>query len=997
MGSSRRWNGFVAAMGMLVLAAGASAVAPASSAPAEAAPAASVVRAAPAALAGKSSVNPLSLAGGFTVYAKEDATLANTEFEGSIAVGDRLRVTQTAQYQFAHVIAGTGAYTLPTVDGDPTRVLIGAYASNPTNNFGRVQITNTGATEPSQFGDLKIVDRDEPFVSFTRGDWLRYALSTGSDDPPLIDAENQTYPDDAAPPATSAGNGSIYTYDNTGSSTQEIVARYVQADADANEAEITQCLADIADPSTGIGYPVSVIEDAGDRVVLGPLAPDQPNIVEYDDIAGAGQLQFSDGAPGPSNPLIIHVSPGTTSIMPPGIDPQGTYSPYVLWDLSQVTGTVDIETGGRGDGSIYAPDARLDVVAEPWDGQILADALTFEGGEVHSYLFAGSLPCDAPLDAGTFSVAKELSGVDAADLADGTAFQVRYVALEPGGTVATGVLALNPDGTPASPADDFPFGTRVTLVEIAPSDDVLPPELAWTDVTWSGDTTFVIDATHPSFSLTVTDTAETMPAGFNVTKAVTGSGATIVPSDAEFTLEYTVNGGDPIDLTVLPEEPAMVDGLAAGDVITIDESGLPDVEGVSWGEPAWTVGGEPVAPDESGAVSFTLIGDESISLELANTAQAVGWAAISKSVVGNASSLVPDDTTFPIVYTLDGGAEQTLEIPIDQTVTFDALPAGTVVTVREDDLPVLPGIEWGTPGWTVDGTPQTPDASGAITFVVQPGATVALSLTNTANGFGSLTALKTVSGDGSDLVPADTSFPIEYRVSNGPVQTAELVAGTLVTAEGLPTGIPVSVRETAPPAIPGVAWGEPTWTIDGVVQTPDDDGWVSFVPATGTTVALELDNTADLAPGGFTITKTVTGETADLVPDGTEFTVTYRVNGGAEQTLVLALGEATAVADVPVGATVEFSEATPPAIDGVEWGSPVWQIDGVTTDDPTITVGAGASVAVGLQNTATTTHPHLPSTGFDAGAAPLAAILAVLVGGAAIVLSRLRRRTARRD
>ncbi|WP_172979617.1 DUF5979 domain-containing protein [Agromyces agglutinans] len=979
---------------MAVLA-GTWATATASAEPAASAPRTAAVRAAlPAGMVG---VNPFTLSGGFTVYAIDDAVLANTEFEGSIAVGDQLRVTQQASYQFAHVIAGTGSYVLPTIDGDPTRVLAGSYDPNPATNSGRVEITSAGATEPAQVGDLKLVDRTTPFTSFTRASWLRYALAQGSDTPPLIDAQNQEYPDDAQPPTSSAGDGSIYTYD-TGEDTASVVASYVQANAQAREDEIDQCLIDIIDPESPNGYPVEIAEDAGDRIVLGTLSPDQPNIVQYADIAGARLLQFSDGTPGPSNPLVIHVEPGTTSILPPAIDPEGTYSPYVLWDLSQVSGPVAFSTDGRGDGSIYAPNADLSIIAQPWDGQIIANSVMIAGGEVHSYLFAGGLPCDAPVDSGTFSVAKELAGVEASALAPGTVFEVRYLALAPDGTLSSGLLELSPDGTPVSPGVDFPFGTRVAVYELPPDDAALPPELAWSEVSWSGDTSFTIDSTHPSVSLVVTDTAALVPAGFSVTKSLTGSGATAVPSGEEFTVEYTVNGGAPTDLVIRPDEPALVDDLVAGDVVTISELTPPEVEGIAWGTPTWTVGGEPVVPGENGEITFTLVGGETIAVGLTNTAEAVGWVSISKTVIGDGVSVLPDGLEFPLVYSLDGGPETTAAIPADEVITVGGIPAGTVVTVREGTLPDVPGVAWGTPGWTVDGVPLVPDAAGNVTFVVQPGSTVALALTNTANGFGSLSFVKTLTGPASDLVPADTVYPIEYRVSEGPVTTGEVTTGRPVEASGFPTGVAVWAREGAPPEIPGVEWGEPQWTIDGEPVTPDADGWVTFMAETGTTVEIALENDAEFGPGGFTVTKAITGDGASVVPPGTQFTVGYRVDDGPEQSLVVGVGEPATVGDLPLGSTVTFTEAAPPEVADIEWGTPVWKVDGVTVSDPTITIGAGQVVAVELQNTADApdTPGSLPAAGFAAGVPLTVAAIAVLLG-LALLAARSRSRGSRSE
>lgn len=845
-----RGRAFIAAMGVAVLAgsiASSSAIGAAAATASSSASSLLPARSASLLTPGTSAVNPLTLAGGFTVYARSSAVLGNSEFEGSIAVGDRLRLTQTATYQFAHVIAGTGSYVLPTVDGDPTRVLIGGYESDPGINPGRAQITDVGATQPSQVGDLKIVDRSAPFVSFTRGDWLRYARTNGTDSPPLIDAQNQVYPDHSTPPETSDGGDSIFTY-QTGDDTRSVVADYVEMSADANAEEIAQCFAGVIDPTQLIGHPVEILEDVGDRIVLGELAPDRPNVLQYADIEGTRLLQFSDGTPGPLNPLVIHVEPGTATIQAPAIDPEGTYSPYIVWNLSQVTGQVAISTDGRGDGSIYAPDADLTITAQPWDGQIIGNNVTIEGGEVHSYLFAGALPCDAPEETGTFSVAKALSGVSPVDLAAGTVFRVRYVALTPDGTRSTGVLELGPEGAPVTPVEEFPYGTRIALFEMPAHDGDLPPDLAWTDISWSGDTTFVIDSTHPVTELVVTDTAAIIPAGFSIAKQLSGSGETAVPSGTEFTLSYAVNGAEAVDLIVSPDEPAVVDDLAAGDIVTISEIELPDVDGITWGTPVWTIDGELLTPDEFGDIHFTLAGGEMIAVELTNEADAVGWVAISKTLIGDGSDTLPEGTTFPLIYTIDGGAESTLDIPASEAITFGPLPTGTEITVREGELPEIPGVEWGRPGWSLDGSPQIADADGGITFVVQPGITISLSLTNTMNGFGSLAVLKTTTGPGSDLVPDDMAFPIEYRLSNAPSKTTEVVSGQLATVEGLPAGVPISVREGTPPPVSGAVWGEPTWMLDGAPVAPDDDGWVTFIPATGTTVSLQLENTATVSP-----------------------------------------------------------------------------------------------------------------------------------------------------
>lgn len=312
---------------------------------------------APAAVAqAEGPVNPFSSTGGFTVYSQQDTTLGNDELEGSLAVGGTLTVTESPTYAILHVVAGTGDYTLPTVDGDPTRLLAGRYDDSGAN-VGSINITNAGRDQnpapgsPESRGTLKLVDREiDPFVTSARGsNWVR--MSMPGSNPPLIDATAQSYPADAAPPDGS--NVSIFSA-QTGADTSQVVADYVRANEDALIEDTAQCLATVTDPAGQDAWHVDIEEEAGDRIVLGPLAADRPNVVSYTDIAGAGLLQFStEVRPGASNPLIISVPEGTSTVQGLRIDPAGAYAPYMMWDLSAVTGAVTVaNTGGRIDGSV---------------------------------------------------------------------------------------------------------------------------------------------------------------------------------------------------------------------------------------------------------------------------------------------------------------------------------------------------------------------------------------------------------------------------------------------------------------------------------------------------------------------------------------------------------------------------------------------------------------------------------------------------------------------
>ncbi|PWD49667.1 hypothetical protein C8046_02020 [Serinibacter arcticus] len=111
-------------------------------------------------------------------------------------------------------------------------------------------------------------------------------------------------------------------------------------------------------------------------------------------------------------------------------------------------------------------------------------------------------------------------------------------------------------------------------------------------------------------------------------------------------------------------------------------------------------------------------------------------------------------------------------------------------------------------------------------------------------------------------------------------------------------------------------------------------------------------------PGGFTVTKTVTGspEAITLVGD-TAFEVTYAVDGvPAAQPLTIADGEIATVGDLPAGAVVTLQE-TPAAAPGVTFGTPRFLVDGVESTSLTIT--ADEIVAVVLENPAEVVPPAL--------------------------------------
>ncbi|GAB6939286.1 DUF5979 domain-containing protein [Isoptericola variabilis] len=903
-------------------------------------------------------VNPFSSSGGFTVYAQRDAIVGNQELEGSLAAGRNLTDTTVAQWAVIHVAAGTADYTIPTVDGDPTRLLVGRFDPDESRNVGQVNITSRGATTPENVGTLKTVDRDlGPYDTSARGEgWVRE--SEQGSNPPLIDATAQTFPADAEPPTGS--NTSIFT-EQTGD-TQEVVAGYVQANQDASLDDTTACLATITDPGGHDVNHVTVAEDDGVRKVLSTLASDRPNVVAYEDVAGADLLQFSPGSavPGAQNPLIIRVPAGTTDVHGLRVDPQGQYSPYILWDLSAVTGDVTVaHTGERIDGSIFAPNANVTVDAAPLDGQVVGQDVTLLGGEVHSFLFAGTVPCGEPH--GTFELSKELDGIAAEDLPEGTTFPVDWTATSPDGEVlGSGTLALPADGSAVRPQDvdgtlsTFPVGTVVTFEERPPGD---VPGWAWTGTSVSPSSLTITDEGDAVVGATVSNTAERTRGTFEITKTVsTGMDDQVaVPEGTTVTMRWTAVDPDDnrstgtIDLVAgadgrfAPAGPVDNDGdpvtFPVGTEVTLAEVARDDLPAdLAWGGVSWSPG-RTITIDREGQT----VAEHVTNMLVTNTALPE-YAAFSVVKVLDVDGPVDPDLQFSVEYTFDppGGPREgrQREIAVGDPVTIDTLldgeqiPTGTTVWVREPEPLFDEGIVWDETTLLADGEPLTdPDEDGFYPLELEGGETVTLEVTNVGHvPTGSFTLAKELDGPDAEDVPEGTEFTVGWTATyvDGTTTSGSTalapdggpVAPTGADGEPLdfPAGTTVTFDEADLPDLPGWDWGEPT--ISPAEITVGD----------GETAAVTVTNSATVEHGAFEVSKALEGaDPGDVSGDG--FSVPWSAtlpDGSTDEGVLTVPADGTAVGpdrEFPVGTTVHVTEEPPADAmlpDGWTWVVPTW-------------------------------------------------------------------------
>lgn len=890
-----------------------------------------VAASAPAAVAAyPDSFNPFAIAGGFTVYAREDALLQNQETEGSIAAGGTTTVQgSSGTYSIIHVAAGTADYALPTVDGDPTRLLTGRYSEQST---GILQITSAGTSDPALQGDLKLVERDGPFQPFARADFIRLNTNPSSvDQTPLIDATHQRYPADAAPPAGATGDGSIYTT-NTGGSA---VADYVEANQQANWADAQSCLADL--PTTGFDASVNTSASAPpDRVVLNPLSADQVNVLDYSELpTGTKLIQFSEGpTPGVANPLVVRVPVGTTTVNGFTIDPQGQYSPYVFWDLSALTGPVDViaPNGGssRMDGSIYAPNADVTVTAAPLDGQIIGQNVTIKGGEVHSYVFAGTIACGGGV--GTFGMAKEIDGD--IPLPAGTVFTVNYTAALPDGSRVSDSLELPADGTVA-PADvDFPAGTVVTFEEITPP---TVPGWTWSAPVITPDRITIGSDVTPT--VVVTNAATQEFGSVTVRKLVVDTDGEPVPgADGSVPVSWAASDGQngtlsvPVDGTVVPVPADFPVGTEV--TFTEDLDDPPAPPGYDWVDAGWDPSDTvTVADDSTSALTLTnVVAPEGLTARLLAARKVIG----DETERGYAYSLSYHDDVDPTMRTVP------LRIGAP-TLLPGVSPDATTLTIVEN-APTLGGAavdtdDWETPTLTVlvGGVPtsQALRYGEEATVVIPASGFIGIQVSNAIEE--GTFALRKEFASGIDLsdLRADIGFTVGWTATTptGAVTTGTMrvpANGTAVSpldAAGdplqFPYGTTVSYTEQTRPNVPGLTWGEPVSDPDPLVV--GDEG--------ATTVTGTVTNSATWNRATFAVRKEIVGIDPSLLPAGYTFTVDYTATPlvGTPTTGSFELpanGDPAGPAEsFPVGTFIRLSEPAPDPADlppGYEWAGTTW-------------------------------------------------------------------------
>jgi len=302
---------------------------------------------------------------------------------------------------------------------------------------------------------------------------------------------------------------------------------------------------------------------------------------------------------------------------------------------------------------------------------------------------------------------------------------------------------------------------------------------------------------------------------------------------------------------------------------------------------------------------------------------------------------------------IQNGGLQTVDLTESTAVQLD----GSTLTFGLDavDLPIPTGTSDGFSreyqyvlSYTTCTASGGMDAPGTTYSNTLTGDGVSFSSSITQNNSGSGTGQGVTRGSvaiektlvdnaGAAFVPDDTEFTVRVKEID-PTNAVQREYDLRVPLDGAPVsglnargaGWKVELTEPTFPTIPGVTFGNPVFTAGpGVTVSPDGKTAVASIDP-GVNVAVSLTNEALL--GSATIVKELGGGAADLVAADRSYQVTAAIDTSAlgagfpaqpDRVLQIENGVPVTLADLPIGATVTFTELRPVDDDTLTWGAPV--------------------------------------------------------------------------
>lgn len=352
----------------------------------------------------------------------------------------------------------------------------------------------------------------------------------------------------------------------------------------------------------------------------------------------------------------------------------------------------------------------------------------------------------------------------------------------------------------------------------------------------------------------------------------------------------------------------------------------------------WSIDGNSSNPTTGSATRYTSGGN----VMSAN----YGRFAVTKELTGD-TTLNPE---FTVNYTVaepgQEPAERSFTVRAGETFTSPEFFRGTVVELTEVKPTDPANVNWADPvfldasGEPVETVTFTPGGNGTL------GALTEIRLVNEATlQTGSFSAQKSVVNEDGVPLADDLTFALDYTYPadaekgfSGGSGTLELpISGDVVSSGDLPVGAEVTLTEANLPNVPGATWGEPV--IDPTTLTIGE----SEEPVTA-----QVTNTITQDTGGFSVTKSISGDGAGLVPEDATFTVSYEypeINGfpAGNGEISFGAGETGTVDGIPAGATITLTELEIADPEGGTWGDPDFS-------ESTFTVVKDTVVSIDLDN-----------------------------------------------
>lgn len=565
-------------------------------------------------------------------------------------------------------------------------------------------------------------------------------------------------------------------------------------------------------------------------------------------------------------------------------------------------------------------------------------------------------------------------------------------------------------GTPAV-LGDLPIGAIVTFSEAVPADD---DQFTWGTPVFSPESVEVTaDTVGTPAAVTLTNSVERTVGTFSLVKSVTGDQAdnSAVPETVEVIANWTQDGVEGSKTLTVPTDGTPVElgeQLLIGTQVTLTETALADGSSIAWGAPTWS--GTGVAIDgESAVVTVSRDADATVTLEN-HAATSVAGISLLKGIAGEAADEVDPETEFPVTAAwTDADGDHSVDLMInavEPTPLGVDLPAGTVVTITEQERPAFDTVIWDS--ITISGNDVTDNGDGSAQIVVsdQQGEVTLITVVNEATWApGAFGLSKNVTGvllDNPDVLESVDVIATWFEGGEEFTETVSIPTdGTRVAfGSDLPHGTEVTLAEVPLENSAAFTWDMPSWGAEGLVVNEDGTATITIGAAVDIDVALVNNATATL--GNLSIVKSVSGDGASEVPSNTVYPVTATwtdLLGEQQQVqLEIAVGTPAVIEGLPFGTEVELTEGDAELPNSVKWLGGTWSsgADNVVVDGDgsTVTVvvtgEAGADAELALDNEFEKV-PDLAVTGATALTAGLTGLAVImLVAGAALIVRRRR-------